>query len=1138
MLLFEEFFDSLSDDVNLKGRAFEHAIKWWLGSDPIWASKFKNIWLWEDFPSKSGRDTGIDLVAEANPGEYWAIQCKAYNPDSHLKKADIDSFLSVSNRKMYSHRLLVTTTRGIGANARETLSAQEKPVQVVDWIRLNDSQVNWEFATRKDVKPEFKPRALRPHQKSALDSVLKGFTSSDRGQLIMACGSGKTLTALRINEKLSQGLTVVLVPSLTLLSQTLNDWLKDRTEAFSWLAVCSDDSVTNDPQDNSRLIDFDFPATTDEKEISKFLTSSKAQVIFSTYHSSPILLAAIQKSKKTVDLLICDEAHRLAGKTGRDFGAFLDEKAPVAKRLFMTATPRVFSPQIKKMLESSDMQVLSMDDREVFGPVFFNYSFAQAIKDNILTDYRVVIVGITSAEVSELVDKRALVKAGAIETDSESLALHIALAKAMKKWNLRRVISFHSRVSKARKFGSDQALVNQWMPQETVLSGEFTSTTISSSMPTDKRRSILDVLKNIDETKSCLVTNARCLTEGIDVPTLDAVVFVDPKSSQVDIIQAVGRAIRIGGVGKTHGTIVVPIFIPQGKKEIANFDATSYKKIGDVLNALRAHDQEFGEEIDELRGQLGRRGSIERMPEKLVWDLPENVNSNFAEHIQAESIELASSTWEFMFGLLQRYVAEKGDARPSSKDDYMGYPLGNWVTKQRGIYRAGDMPQNRTDKFNSLGPVWSWDPIADDYETKVLELKEYVKLYGTTRVSTKSGPHQQLGRWIVKVRADYKSDLLSPEKIKEFESISPDWTWDAKEQDWDKKWQLLIKFHEREGHTSVPALHVEEDEHLGLWVFAQRDYFAGKRQRGGMSDVRKGKLEAIPTWSWNPGEDEFESKFKFLAEYIEETGSSRVPIGYIYKGFPLGKWVSHRRSDYKKGKLNDSQIKRFESCSSDWSWSPLSDTWEEAFALLHEYVSQERTSRIPNALIYKGFKLGGWVMNQKTKYKQGRLTPDQIARLEKLDSSWTWDLMETVWQEFFEELKEFVKINGHANVPYKVNGVKSKLGEWVTGQRKFFAKGKMEPARQELLNSIGFRWTPLDPWEIGYSDLLQYVEREGHARVHWKQAENGRILGKWVSHQRAKYKNGELSIDQIQKLESLPGWEWAPLLASKPSTSK
>jgi superfamily II DNA or RNA helicase len=1134
MQSFQDYFESLSSDVNIKGKTFERAIKWWLESDPVWSSQLKHVWLWDKFPHKTGRDTGIDLVAESISGDYWAIQCKAYSPDSQLKKADIDSFLSASNRKLYTHRLLVTTTKGVGANARETLAAQEKPVQIVDWIRLNDSAVDWSLVSSEKLQPAFIPRKLRPHQQQALDQVVLGFKKSDRGQLIMACGSGKTLTALRINEAITKDLTVVLVPSLTLLSQTLNDWLKDRVKHFNWLAVCSDDSVTNDPQDNSRLIDFDFPATTNQKEISRFLEDTKAKVIFSTYHSSPVLLAAIKKSKQKVNLLICDEAHRLAGKTGRDFGSFLDSQAPVTKRLFMTATPRVFSPQIKKMLESSDMQVLSMDDRDIFGSVFFNYSFAQAIKDKILTDYRVVIVGIGSAEVSELVDKRALVKAGAIETDSESLALHVALAKAMKKWNLRRVISFHSRVSKARKFGSDQVLVNQWMPQDEVLSGDFTSTTISSSMPTDKRRSILDVLKNIDETKSCLVTNARCLTEGIDVPTLDAVVFVDPKSSQVDIIQAVGRAIRLGGVGKTHGTIVVPIFIPQGKKELASFDATNYKKIGDVLNALRAHDQEFGEEIDKLRGELGRRGSIERMPDKLIWDLPTNVKSDFAEHIQAESIALASNTWEFMFGLLERYQEEFGHARPSTKVDYAGYPMGDWIVRQRQIYRSGDMTSDRIKKFESLGSSWTWDPVADDWDAKLIELRNYVKTYGTSRISTKSGPHLQLGRWVMKIRTAYNQGSLDPEKTSIFESISSDWTWDPMEEDWDEKLELLIKYQLREGHTSVPVAHIESGKKLGLWVFAQRGYYAGIRDRGSMPDGRKAKLEAIPTWSWNPTDDEFDSKFEYLLKYIALTGSSRVPIGYILDDFPLGKWISHRRDAFKKNKLAQEHIKKFESSASDWSWSPFLDSWEEAYAGLCEYVAENGNSRIPQQAIYKGLNLGVWVSNQKSKYKQGRLTSDQISRLENVDSAWTWDLMETVWQEFFAELKEFVQIHGHTNVPYKVNGVKSELGEWVVGQRKFFVKGKMEPARKALLDSISFRWEPMDPWGERYLDLLQFFEREGHAKVHWKHVENGRNLGGWVNDQRAKYKIGDLSPEQISKLEAMKGWDWAPNANLKP----
>ena len=212
-----------------------------------------------------------------------------------------------------------------------------------------------------------------------------------------------------------------------------------------------------------------------------------------------------------------------------------------------------------------------------------------------------MVIGIDDLSTKNLFDKRALVKAGVVETDSESLALHVALSKAMKKWNLRRIISFHSRVAKARKFASDQVLLNEWMPKEYAVAGKLNATTISSSMPTNKRRQILDVLKNLGEGETGLVSNARCLTEGIDVPTLDAVVFVDPKTSQVDIIQAIGRAIRLGGANKTHGTVVVPVHVPKDKSSKDSFDASSFKKIGDVLNALRAHDEDFGEELDKLR---------------------------------------------------------------------------------------------------------------------------------------------------------------------------------------------------------------------------------------------------------------------------------------------------------------------------------------------------------------------------------------------------------------------------------------------------------------------------------------------------------------------------------------------------------
>ena len=1059
MMSFEEFLNSLPTDNNLKGRAFEIATKWWLENDPIWSSQLKKVWLWESFPKKTGRDTGIDLVAESLDGDFLAIQCKAYDPSSNLKKSDIDSFLSASNRKLYKGRILVTTTKSVGNNARETLGAQEKPVHIVDWVRLQESKVDWSLINNKSelVRPK---KTLRSHQARALEAVSLGFKNSDKGQLIMACGTGKTLTALRISEKLKPKTTIVAVPSLTLLSQTLADWLVEREVDFKWLAVCSDETVANDPADSTKLIDYDFPVTTDIQEIRKFLESSGRKVIFTTYHSSPRLAEALRSSGSSVDLLIADEAHRLAGKTTSDFSSLVkDSDLSIKKRLFMTATPRFFSTSVKKSAESDGLEILSMDDANTFGPEFFSYDFTSAIKDGVLSDFQVVIVGVSDRDVQESVTARTLVKAGVVETDAESLALHIAISKSIKKWNLRRSISFHSRVSKARKFANDQVLINQWLPEEYRIPGTFHATTISSNMPTDRRRDLLNDLKNLKDNESLLISNARCLTEGIDVPTLDAVVFVDPKTSQVDIIQAVGRAIRLGGKSKTHVTVIIPVFIGKNNKDGA-IDKSAFAKIGQVLNALRAHDEKLGEQLDQLRQELGERGVIESGIERITWDLPTNVSPSVASAIEAVAIENSTTNWDFMYGLLKRFIKREGHVLVPSDQLELGAQLGRWLGNQRGTYRSGFLSEDRISLLESIHPSWTWDPVDESWQQNYQLLKDYLRVYGTTSVPANS----------------------------DFKSVA-----------------------------------------LGNWVAAQRS----RLRQNLLSQERKEALEALPTWKWNPVDEKWEKNFEALIAFVDQFGTTRVPIGFKSGTLALGKWISHQREDWKRGKLGVNQISRLENSGSDWSWNPSKDVWEEGFAIYKEYLEENKSARIPNNIVMNGFNLGTWVANQKIRHRQGKLSQDKVTKLEKSHSLWTWSLKDSLWDEYFNELKRYFEEYGHSDHPYKVQGKKSNLGEWIVTQRKALVKGKMTKERKALLDSINFRWVSLDPWEEGFSDLLQFVKREGHARVHWQHKENERVLGKWVSHQRAKYKAGQLSADQIERLESLTDWDWAPTLKNR-----
>ena len=1125
---FEELFNRLSSESHIKGKSFEKISKWWLTNDELWSSLVKQVWLWDEWPNRNTRDLGIDLVAEGFDGTLWAIQCKAYDPDSNLKKSDIDSFLSASNQKQFSNRLLITTTKSIGDNARNTISDQEKPVQIVDWIRLNESSVDWSLAEKGIKVKQHSPRVLRPHQAKALSSVLEGLSKSERGQLIMACGTGKTLTGLRINEAMANDLTVLLVPSLTLLSQTLKDWLTDKKTDFKWLAVCSDDSVTSDPQDNARLVDYDLPATTDIKVIQKFLGTTGKKVIFSTYQSSEILKSAILKSKIKVDLVIADEAHRLAGKVGRDFASFLDPDLPVSKRLFMTATPRVYANSVKKMSESLDIQILSMDDKQVFGEVLFRYSFSKAISEGILSDYRVVVIGIDDISTKDLFDKRALVKAGVVETDSESLALHVALSKAIKNWNLRRIISFHSRVAKARKFAGDQVLLNEWIPNEYAVVGKLNATTISSSMPTNKRRQILDVLKNLPEGETGLVSNARCLTEGIDVPTLDAVVFVDPKTSQVDIIQAIGRAIRLGGENKTHGTVVVPVHVPKEKSSKDSFDASSFKKIGDVLNALRAHDEDFGEELDKLRTSLGQRGSMGEMPEKLIWDMPSSVSRDFVKQIQAVSVEFATSTWEYMYGQLLAFVESEGNARPTKGETIESRRLADWVTKQRGAYRLNQLSKERVESLEQTHSTWTWDPIEDDWGSYFEELKKFVGTHGHARPTSSKKETSKLGEWVINQRENYKAGRISQERISLLESSHETWSWSPLDDDWNLMFNLLKKFEEKNGHTRVIATHKEDGYGLGSWVHGQRSKKLKKRKRSQELSLEQiSKLESLESWTWDTADEDIQKYINAVRQYEREFGNTRIPASYRQGEIYLGKWVSHQRDKYKRNILSEELVKLLESSFPDWSWDPLQEAWEQNFQALQKFIKENGHARVAYDVVVNDLKIGVWVSNLKSRYKAGRLSEEQIKRVESAHPSWTWTLLDQQWEEFFQLLVEYKEQNGDCNVSSKGQTKEAKaLYEWVNTQRRRFKLDKLPEARRARLEAIGFSFEPIDPWVESYEILLAYVAREGHANVPVNHIEDGYFLGRWASKMRGSYKEKKLTGEQIKLLEKLPEWNW------------
>ena len=383
MASFSDFLATFDPDAAKRGRQFEHFVKWFLKNDPEWATQVDEVWLWSDYPRQWGRDCGIDLVFKDKNGAVWAVQAKCYSQNYEITKSDVDKFLSESNRKEINHRLLIATTDRIGTNARQVLEGQEKSVVRYHLTHFETAAVDYpDSIQRLSVAKRKPPPEPRRHQNEAVSNVVSGFQMAARGQLVMACGTGKTFVCLWVKERLKAKRTLVLVPSLGLLSQILNDWTFAARERFDSLCVCSDQTVNRREEDEaiSLVSDLPFPVSSSVGEIAHFSKRDQDQVIFSRYQSSPLIVKA-QKNHEApqFDLVIADEAHRCAGKGDSVFGTVLDDRLIKSKRrLFATATPRVYKTGLKKAAAEFGVEVVDMNDDRSFGRRFHTLTFGEA----------------------------------------------------------------------------------------------------------------------------------------------------------------------------------------------------------------------------------------------------------------------------------------------------------------------------------------------------------------------------------------------------------------------------------------------------------------------------------------------------------------------------------------------------------------------------------------------------------------------------------------------------------------------------------------------------------------------------------------------------------------------------------------
>ena len=627
-------------DERDKGSKFEQLIRAYLTTDPEWTARFSDVWLWSDWPGRAGRpDTGIDLVAaNADDGALTAIQCKFYAPGRTVAKADIDSFVSASASAQFSRRIVFDTAAGWSANAEDTLTGGV--AQRVDIGYLADAAIDWEqfsWATPEVVVPTGR-KALRPHQQQALDDVRAGLAEHDRGQLVMACGTGKTFTSLRIAEDLvgAGGTVLFLVPSIQLLSQSLREWMANAEIDIRALAVCSDVRVgRRSPSDDADQLPIDLtePASTDAQTLlTRFEQGMHAagwmRVVFSTYQSIDVVTRAQEMGLPGFDLVICDEAHRTTGVTlaDSDESAFVRvhdaDALKAAKRLYMTATPRVFGDDVRRKAKDADAVLADMGDTGVFGPELHRLGFGQAVEADLLTDYKVLVLAVDESYVAQNF-QQAMAHTGEIPLDQAAkligcwngLAKHFGPASTGETATtgagapMRTAVAFAQtiRASKAAAAAfpdlADRALIDapEGRPELRVQAAH-----VDGTMGVHERNAHLAWLKESAPAGVCRVlTNARCLSEGVDVPALDAVLFLTPRGSQVDVVQSVGRVMR-KAPGKELGYIVLPVVVPAGvAPEEALRGNERYKVVWQVLQALRSHDDRFHAMVNQI--ELNKR---------------------------------------------------------------------------------------------------------------------------------------------------------------------------------------------------------------------------------------------------------------------------------------------------------------------------------------------------------------------------------------------------------------------------------------------------------------------------------------------------------------------------------------------------
>jgi superfamily II DNA or RNA helicase len=1127
-----------------RGNVFEEFCHAFFLLDPVF--QFKEVYRQNEIPHSVReqlgypgiQDLGIDGVGITHEGQIFAYQAK-FRSDRKVTPSlrELSTFFTLSDKADW--RITIANANKLPPSIDDRIHHSRVLADRFDSLESDFFHRLAEYLKTQRISP---PVRKTPHitQQEAIAAAVLHYGTHKRGQLILPCGAGKTLASIWISEKLGGKNILIMVPSLSLLSQTLREWAVNASIPFRYLCVCSDTTVdlgNDSPIEN--IYDMDVPVTTEYEAIRDFLadTTSRTSIVFSTYQSSKVLSEGVRKSGTTFDIGIFDEAHRTAGTKIGAWGIALDdENMPINHRIFMTATPKIYAPHITKKAKEEDVLICSMDDVDVYGQPFYEIGFSEAVNRGHITDYKVIVICVTDAEVKEIIERGGrVITDHDHEWDAKALAKRVALVKGIREYGLRKVFTFHGRVSSAKSFTDSSKPygihhIFNLIESEKDIQKSLGFFHVNGTMPSGTRSEILKEFESVD---IGVMSNARCLVEGVNIPAVDTVAFIDPKKSLIDIVQATGRAMRKAD-WKENGYIFIPVLLEEDSDPEEIIKSSDFDTVWEVLQAMLDQDQRMQGIVSKMRilqgkgeeGSQAWKDAMNEYAERIeFYDLPTKIDKRwFIEKLSTRIVELIGRQWDFWYGLTLRYKDEFDNPNaPLRYKTSEGYSLGRWQGNQKQDFKKGDLSPDRIKQLDEIG--FTWDILEEQFEKGFQETLLYKEITGNPNVPApyRTAEGYSLGAWQSNRRGNYRKGILSPDRIRRLEEIG--FIWDILEDQFEKGFQETELYKERTGKPNAPQNYqTDEGYGLGIWQSTQRENY----RKGLLSSDRIERLENIG-FIWNKFAELFEKGFQETLLYKERTGNPNAPAPYkTAEGFKLGYWQSNQRGNYRKGILSPDRIRRLEEIG--FKWEIMEDQFEKGFQ--ETLLYKERTGK-PNApdryKTTEGYSLGTWQRHQMINYGKGNLSPDRSNRLENI--GFTWGKFEEQFEKGFQETLRYKERTGNPNAPrsYKTSEGFT-LGSWQSDQRKTYRKGKLIPERLKSLKEIGFSWEPLDEkLEKGFHETLLYKERTGNPNApnSYKTPEGYR-LGVWQAYQRKYHRNSKLSPDRMKRLEEI-GFTWERL---------